>query len=609
MIPLIIILGTHAGLLIYSARIHSPALDEVAHLPAGLSCWERGRLGLYPVNPPLIRCLAALPVWKLNPETDWTADVSLPGVRVEFDVGRDFVRANGQNVELYFEVARLALVPISVVGGWVCYCWSADLFGWRSGLCSALLWSFSPTVLGNAALITPDAGSAVAGVLAGYGFWRWTVAPSWPRVVVAGLLLGIALLCKMTSLVFLGIWPSLWFVCARLGPTRLRSVGTGLQIVSMLCLALLVLNLGYGFRGTGIPLGEHHFSSRMLNGCESDAAAGLLGNRFRGTWLGRIPLPFPTDYLIGLDLQKRDFERGMWSYLAGEHRLGGWWYFYLYALAVKVPVGTWLLMGIAVVVYATQPRGAALTEWHLLLPPLVILTLVSWHFSISRYLRYLLPAFPYVFIWISRVGCLWDGPDPSGSPMGWHRAGWRLAMSLSLGACVTSSLAVFPHSLSYFNLLAGGPQNGHAHLIDASIDWGQDLKLLRSWLDRQPQVQPLFLDVYTALDPRWLGIAYQRVPPSQREHEETSVVVDRSRSAHSDRTVPAGLRPPGWYALSVHRLRDRNGRFDDFLKRKPFCRIGYSIYIYRVDRESWPAPRPVERRDTSWKQTPGNNRA
>ena len=58
-IPLIIILGTHAGLLIYSARIHSPALDEVAHLPAGLSCWERGRLGLYPVNPPLIRCLAA----------------------------------------------------------------------------------------------------------------------------------------------------------------------------------------------------------------------------------------------------------------------------------------------------------------------------------------------------------------------------------------------------------------------------------------------------------------------------------------------------------------------------------------------------------------------
>jgi hypothetical protein len=185
-------------------------------------------------------------------------------------------------------------------------------------------------------------------------------------------------------------------------------------------------------------------------------------------------------------------------------------------------------------------------------------------------------------------------------------------MSLSLGASVVSSLVVFPHSLSYFNLLAGGPQNGHAHLIDASIDWGQDLKLLRSWLDRQPQVHPLFLEVYSALDPRCLGIAYQRVPTSQPEHGDTSVVVDRSRpvrrAAHCDRIVPAGLRPPGWYALSVHRLRDRNGRFADFLKRKPICRIGYSIYIYRVDRQSSPAPRPVERRDTSWQQTLGNNR-
>ena len=37
---------------------------------------------------------------------------------------------------------------------------------------------------------------------------------------------------------------------------------------------------------------------------------------------------------------------------------------------------------------------------------------------------------------------------------------------------VGSSLAIYPHSLSYFNELAGGPTKGHYHLIDSNIDWG-----------------------------------------------------------------------------------------------------------------------------------------
>ena len=32
------------------------------------------------------------------------------------------------------------------------------------------------------------------------------------------------------------------------------------------------------------------------------------------------------------------------SYLFGERRMNGWWYYYLVALAVKVPLGFWLLV-------------------------------------------------------------------------------------------------------------------------------------------------------------------------------------------------------------------------------------------------------------------------
>jgi hypothetical protein len=58
---------------------------------------------------------------------------------------------------------------------------------------------------------------------------------------------------------------------------------------------------------------------------------------------------------------------------------------------------------------------------------------------------------------------------------------------------IASSLGVYPHSLSYFNELVGGPANGHAHLLDSNIDWGQDLLLLKEWLDAHPEASPLGL--------------------------------------------------------------------------------------------------------------------
>ena len=58
-------------------RQKSPTVDEVAHLPAGRSFWERGDFRIYPQNPPLARLLAAAAVparWlPLDYGNAWTA--------------------------------------------------------------------------------------------------------------------------------------------------------------------------------------------------------------------------------------------------------------------------------------------------------------------------------------------------------------------------------------------------------------------------------------------------------------------------------------------------------------------------------------------------------
>ena len=52
----------------------------------------------------------------------------------------------------------------------------------------------------------------------------------------------------------------------------------------------------------------------------------------------------------------------------------------------------------------------------------------------------------------------------------------RTAPFTILSALFVTTLAIHPHYLSYFNALAGGPEDGYNVLIDSNVDWGQDLK-------------------------------------------------------------------------------------------------------------------------------------
>ncbi len=101
-----------------------------------------------------------------------------------------------------------------------------------------------------------------------------------------------------------------------------------LALVAVAVLSLFVVNLGYGFDGSFSRLGDFVFQSSALSGSEPELfGPGDPGNRFAGTPLADLPLPLPKSYLLGLDLQKADFERPAGSFLGGEWKARGWWYF------------------------------------------------------------------------------------------------------------------------------------------------------------------------------------------------------------------------------------------------------------------------------------------
>jgi hypothetical protein len=542
---LAVLLSLHLCFTAFSAWWHSPTQDEVAHLPAGLAIWRFGHFDLYGVNPPLVRSVAALPLLIVEHQEDWKHDV--PGVarRREWEVGADFVSTNGPRSLWLYTLARWTCLPFSALGLVVCWCWGRELINESAGAIAATLWCFSPNFLGHGALITPDVAATSLGLLASWRFQHWLLACNWRNAILAGISLGLALLAKSYWIILLGLWPLIFLANLAVSPElRRKTIPSVVQLCVLLGLALHLLNLGYGYRDPGNTLGQYEFFSALLSGEHRDIELESPGNRFSNSWLGRIPIPLPRDYVQGIDRQKHDFEEPDRSYLWGEWREQGWWYYYLVGLGVKVPLGTLILFGLGIAAGLKQrwpwDQARLLPVW---LPGVSILLIASSETGMNHHFRYVFPVLPVLYLIAGGSACL---------PCRWP-------MMMSLAAVICGSLSIFPHSLSYFNLIAGGPGQGHAVLVDSNIDWGQDLIHVRRWVNAHPQAQPVTLAWAASYPSRAIGLELPRTPP--------------------------GRPQPGWHLISVHLLHDPSGAYAEYEKLVPIDRVGFSFNIYHVGED------------------------
>jgi hypothetical protein len=170
---------------------------------------------------------------------------------------------------------------------------------------------------------------------------------------------------------------------------------------------------------------------------------------------------------------------------------------------------------------------------------------------------------------------------------------------------VGSSLAVCPHSLSYFNELAAvlptpadasyptpidkgnerlnlfwatidaGVLNGPRHLLGSNLDWGQDIYYLEDWCESHPEAQPIKIACYGDYPLRNTQIKLDGAPPIGPTKE--------SMTNQADTETFGPL--PGWYAVSVNEIYGQSQQYRYFLHFKPAAMAGYSIYIYHITVE------------------------
>lgn len=552
---LVAIIAVQVLLLLITAWRTGPGWDEWGHLPSGLFSLQYGDWHPYRVNPPLVRLVSAIPVAILGGGIEFAVLPKAPGFRSEGYLGMAYINQQGPDVFFWVSIARTAVIPIAIFGTVLIYRVATHFGGRLVGQFAAVLWSFSPTVLAFGGSITPDVAAAVFGFWATWCFYAWLRIGRNQDAIWLGLSIAAAMLSKSTWIILPPILLVMMLILTFSSRPKMPQRHRWLQFSLAAGIAWVLIHATYDFQGLLRPLSSFDFISETLSGNDNSsmAASPIPGNRFTNTPLSWIPAPLPAAYIEGIDVQKRDFElRDMRSYLMGTWSERGWWYYYAIAWLLKEPLAFWLSVtigwGFASRSPSHFPAVKRLGLYVVLCPGLLVFLVVSSQTGFNHHLRYVLPAFPAMFLVaslpIARVGL----------PVR------RTLIAFGFWFAI-SSVSMVPRSYAYFSEAVGGWRNGHRYLNASNLDWGQDLLAIRQWARENPENRPIHL-LYS---------------PSQLDFKRLGI----DATIAEGHVSKAGPTADGWWVVSIDRLLTEPNSW--FLEQTPSERISVSTTVFRVE--------------------------
>jgi len=181
----------------------------------------------------------------------------------------------------------------------------------------------------------------------------------------------------------------------------------------------------------------------------------------------------PESYIYGLaDVRiMSDFYA---SYLFGKVHPHGVWFYFPAAFAVKSSLTLLILLLLAAWAIAIRRLQCWREILFLTIPP-------AFHLAIAMLsgmnigVRHILPM--YVFLAVLIGGTMWKLIE--------QNRRWAYAVVVLLLFQAVSSTRAFPAYMAYANELWGGPSQTHRYLSDSNVDWGQQLKSVKHYLDQR----------------------------------------------------------------------------------------------------------------------------
>ncbi|MFH1894421.1 MAG: glycosyltransferase family 39 protein [Patescibacteria group bacterium] len=592
-----LLLLTMGLLAFFSTRGDTFTFDETAHIAAGYSYLTQMDYRMNPEHPPLIKDLAAIPLLflRLNfPKDNPTWTQATPAIWWhQFDFAAQFLYNSGNDPDRILLWTRIPMIIVLILFGLFIFLWAKKLWGKRAGLIALFLFAFFPTFLAHGRLVTTDIGAAFAAVFATYFWLEFLKNTTKKSLIFAGLTLGLALLIKFSLILLLPFFAIITLIFAWLkndGIGKFKNLVkyTGLAILAGTIGVVFIIWPAYGYHVAKYPQERQIKDTQDLlnttNAPEPVIKINIL--------LSSNPITRPLgQYFLGLLTATNRVTTGNTTYFMGKISADSWKSYFPIVYFIKNPLPFHILSVIALIFALWSIKRPfyrniflRIKEWikgHFTEFSMLAFLAIYWATSLISNLnigvRHLMPVFPFMILLVSAMTAkLLKEPflklNPVRNLQFLNGAKYAVLGILFLWQGI-SVVALYPHFLAYFNESIGGPDKGYLHVIDSNLDWGQDLKRLGQWMDKNG-VDKIYLDYFGGGSPNYyLGEKYLAWSGTKKPEE-----------------LPRG----SYLAISANQLQggradnvegfERTSDYYRWLdKYAPIAKIGYSIFVYKIN--------------------------
>lgn len=481
-------------LLAGGAALHESAtVDEIAHVGAGLSYLQRFDLRLNPEHPPLAKTMAAIPLLLRGTHADYASqawNVSadfFPAYAAQWIFG-DAVLGRWNRWKPALMSARLPMLVLTLLLGWLIYLYGTRLGGPWGGALSLAAYVTTPTFLVFGPLVITDLPVTLFTVLALWKLGDIWVVPSRRNALLFGLALAASALSKFTGLLLIPVIIAL-LLQMRFRPTVVepadnierknwRRVRRRCVVRGILWSALFIYVFYFIF--------SWNQPNDALNRIGSGPWASLIRRPLMPIWL----------YCRGLLFMLLTSSRP--TYLFGHGLPHGVPYYFPIVFALKSTLGFLLLLLLAAVLsIRSRRRGTRLipdevrAHWRVLAVGFFVYLVVCLLSRLDISIRHFMVPIALLTLMLAPLPRIIAAlPRPRI---------FQAATVLLVIACFVPILVAYPYFFAFVNSLALG-RPVYYLLNDSNVSWNEALPAVERFV-REQQLARINLDWASLSDP------------------------------------------------------------------------------------------------------------
>lgn len=475
-ILLILILAVELVVQLFLANADSQTTDEAVHVSAGYTYWTKGDFRFNPEHPPLVKLLSALPLVFMDLEVPDDAKYWDKAQEFYYDswlenrqYSEEFFYSLGNNADLMLFMSRLGPILLTLILGISIFCIANKYWGEKAALAALTLYCFNPIVIAHGHLVTTDIAISLGFLLSIYATIEYLKNQKIKNFLFLIFALSVAFLSKFTAVILvpciMAVFVYYGIFLKKTDKKKAWKTFGGLLLSFVAVMVIVFAVYGFDYR----PAGDTTEFRRMVSSdpSVSEALANTL-DKVEGVRY----LLVPKYFFKGMSLVIGHTQVGHSAYLMGMISRTGWWYYFPIVFLAKNSIFFVALLATAVY-FGTKYRDEDGLSQALLIAASAYF-LFSMMSKANLGVRHILPFIISSCVYVSRIFSIKNV----------QKNFWIIGLVVII---VAESIFAFPYYLSYFSPLAGGRTNGYMVASDSNSDWGQDVKRIKNFVNKNQQ--------------------------------------------------------------------------------------------------------------------------